>query len=508
MHMIRATLMAALLSGAALVSPSLVAPAQADTVNITFLVTSDIYNFDADKSGRGGFARLNAVVKAERAKGGNVIYVHAGDMISPSLLSGIDKGENMVTLLNMAPPDFFVPGNHEFDFGPDIFRQRMKELKSTLLAANLRTSGDGLAEGFADSKIVDVGGLKVGVVGITADDTPVVASPGPDYVFKPSVETAEAAAKALRKEGAELVVGVVQTDRVQDYHLVDSHAFDILLSGDDHVLNTYYDGRTALAESMTEAIYITAVDVAVDVQEKDGKRRISWWPNFRIIDSATVTPDPDTQAEVEKYNAKLSAELDTAVGTTTTALDSRRASVRTVETAIGNLIADAIREAVGADVAITNGGGIRGNTEYPAGTSLTRRDIFTELPFGNKTVKLELTGADIWAALENGFSEVENGAGRFPQVSGLVVEADLTQAPGKRVQSVTVGGKPIGMADTYTLATNDYMQSGGDGYAMFKTAAVLVGDLNAKLMASDVMDYIAAKKSIAAVVEGRIKLKM
>ena len=503
MHMIRSTLLAALLSGAAFVSPAL-----ADTVNITFLLTSDIYSFDADKSGRGGFARLNAVVKAERAKGGNVIYVHAGDMISPSLLSGIDKGENTVTLLNMAPPDFFVPGNHEFDFGPEIFRERMKELKPQLLAANLRMADGKLAEGFADSKIVDVGGVKVGIVGITADDTPVVASPGPDYTFLPAIETAEAAAKDLRKQGAELVVGIVQTDKVQDYKMVDSHLFDVLLSGDDHLLNVFYDGRTALAESMSDAIYVTAVDVAVDVQEKDGKRSVKWWPNFRVIDSATVTPDPETQAQVEKYNAQLSRELDVAVGTTTTPLDSRRASVRTVETAIGDLIADAMREAVSADVAITNGGGIRGNKEYPAGASLTRKDIFTELPFGNKTVKLELTGADIWAALENGFSEVENGAGRFPQVSGLVVEADLTQPKGKRVQSVTVGGKPVGMADTYTLATNDYMQGGGDGYTVFKDAKVLVGDLNAKLLASDVMDYISAMKSVSPSVEGRIKLKM
>lgn len=111
---------------AVLAAATLFVPAAlAETVNITFLLTSDIYDFDASKAGRGGFARLNAVVKAERAKGGHVIYAHAGDMISPSLLSGIDKGANTVALLNLAAPDFFVPGNHEFDFGPEIFRTRI-----------------------------------------------------------------------------------------------------------------------------------------------------------------------------------------------------------------------------------------------------------------------------------------------------------------------------------------------------------------------------------------------
>ena len=494
---------------AAFAAVTLLVPAAfAETVNITFLLTSDIYNFDAGKAGRGGFARLNAVVKAERAKGGQVIYVHAGDMISPSLLSGIDKGANTVALLNLAAPDFFVPGNHEFDFGPDIFRTRMKQLKSQLLAANLRTAEGKIAEGFSDSRIIDVAGVKVGMLGITADDTAEVASPGPDYVFLPSVETAQAVAKDLRKQGAELVVGVVQTDRVQDRALLDSHVFDLLLSGDDHTLDIHYDGRSALAESMTEADYVTAVDITIDVQEKDGKRSITWWPNFRIIDTATVTPDAETQAEVDKYNAQLSKELDVVIGTATTPLDSRKASVRSAETAIGDLIADATRAATGADVAITNGGGIRGNKEYPAGTQLTRRDIFTELPFGNKTVKLEVTGAAIWAALENGFSEVENGAGRFPQVSGLAVEADFKQPKGSRVLSVAIGGKPLDKAATYTLATNDYMQGGGDGYVMFKSAKVLVDALAGKLLASDVMDYIAANRQVAPAIEGRIKVKM
>jgi len=482
--------------------------ALAEKVNITFLLTSDIYQFDTDRAGRGGFARLNAVVKAERAKGGHVIYVNAGDMISPSLLSGLDKGANTVALTNLAPPDVFVPGNHEFDFGPEVFRERMKELKASLLAANLRLADGTAAAGFADSTILEVGGIKVGLLGIAADDTPAVSSPGDGYRFLPAVPTATTVAGHLRRQGADLVVGVVQTDRTQDQALFDSHAFDLILSGDDHTLNLAYDGRTALAESMTEAVYITAVDVAVDVQEKDGKRSVSWWPNFRVIDSATVTPDPETQAAVEKYASQLSKELDVVVGTVTTPLDSRRASVRTSETAIGNLIADATRLAAGADVAIVNGGGIRGNREYPAGTALTRKDILTELPFGNKTVKIEVTGDTLWAALENGFSDIENGAGSFPQVSGLAVEADVSKPRGSRVIAVTVGGKPLDRASTYTLATNDYMQAGGDGYTMLKSGKVLIDALSARLMAGDVIDFIATRKQVAPAIEGRIRIRM
>ena len=124
--------------------------------------------------------------------------------------------------------------------------------------------------------------------------------------------------------------------------------------------------------------------LAIDKTEKDGKATVKWWPSFRIVDTATVTPDPDIAAVVKSYQDKLDAELKIAIGTTETPLDSRRATVRTEEAAIGNLIADAMRQAVGADVAITNGGGIRADREYPAGTKLTRGDIFAELPFGNQ----------------------------------------------------------------------------------------------------------------------------
>ena len=100
---------------------------------------------------------------------------------------------------------------------------------------------------------------------------------------------------------------------------------------------------------------------------------------------------------------------------------------------MGNLVADAMKKAVGADIAITNGGGIRGDKLYAAGAKLTRKDILTELPFGNKTLMIEITGAQIKAALENGVSQIEKGAGRFPQVSGLAFTVEKAKPAGERV---------------------------------------------------------------------------
>jgi 2',3'-cyclic-nucleotide 2'-phosphodiesterase (5'-nucleotidase family) len=287
--------------------------------------------------------------------------------------------------------------------------------------------------------------------------------------------------------------------------MFDSGAFDLILSGHDHDLMMQFDGRTAMAEPKEEAEFVMAIDVAFDVAEKDGKRTLSWWPRFRVIDTAGVAPDAASQAKTDAYLAELSKELDVSIGTTAGELDSRKATVRGGEAAIGNLIADAMREAVGAQVAITNGGGIRGNKQYAAGSTLTRRDVLNELPFGNKTVKLEVTGAMLLAALEHGVSEVENAAGRFPQVSGVVAVYDPSKSAGQRIVSAEVQGKPVDPAATYILASNDYMFAGGDGYVMLKEAKPLHGARDAKLIANDVMAYIAARKEVTAKVEGRVR---
>ena len=482
-----------------------VGPALAETVTLTFVQTNDIDRME-EEDGRGGFARLAAVVKAERAKGNPVFFVHSGDTISPSLLSGIDKGAHVIDILNRMAVDVMVPGNHEFDFGPEVFRERLAEATFPIVSSNITGPDGATPADTVDTLLVAVeGGVTVGFYGLTTEDTPVVSSPG-EYRFAPSVEVGIARAAALREAGADFVVAVVHTPVDVDLGLVRAGAADLILSGHDEHLLTYFNGRVALTESESQANFVVITEIALTREVKDdGSVSVAWWPAFRIVDTADVAPDSEIAALVAGYSDALDAELKVAIGTTETPLDSRRATVRGEEAAIGNLIADAIREAVGADVAITNGGGIRADREYPAGTTLTRGDIFAELPFGNKTVKLKVSGETLLAALTNGFSQADMGGGRFPQVSGLVVDVDLSKPPRQRVVSVSVGGKPLDPAASYTLATNDFMAGGGDGYVMFRDAERLVGPIDAQLMASQVIDYVEAKGTISPKVEGRIK---
>src|SRR2546422_2023249 len=335
------------------------------TARITFILVNDIYLMAdepmPDGQRRGGFARLAAVVKAERDKAsatsGHTIFAHGGDTLSPSLMSGIDHGAHIMTLTNLIPPDIFVPGNHEFDFGKTTFLQRMAEAKFTLYAANLRGADGGPLPNFKDRSITTIDGVRIGLTGATYDDTPRTSSPE-DLKFLPTVATTKDAAEALRREGADFVVAVVHASRQQDYAIFETRAVDLVLSGHDHDLFIEFDGRNAMAESSYDAHYVTAIDVVITVKEENGRRSVTWWPQFRIIDTATVTPDPEVAAVVGEYEGELSKELDAALGTTAVALDSRTATVRTREAAIGNLVADAMRASTHADAAVTNGGGI------------------------------------------------------------------------------------------------------------------------------------------------------
>ena len=456
-----------------------------------------------EKSGRGGVARLASVIDMERKEGGNVLVTFAGDTISPSLMSGLDEGAHMIDLLNKLDLTAMVLGNHEFDFGPEVTKQRISEATFPILGANNQDPNGNIISGAVPSIMVDVGEFRIGILGLTTVGTMIKSSPG-EFTFRDPNEVAAELGGSLREEGADLIVALAHTDVAEDLALREQGAVDLLLSGDDHLLTAVYDGDMLFAESGEQAEWVTVIDLHLDEEKDDDKTEFVWSAEYRIVDTAHVQPQPDIAAAVQTYEDMLGEELNVVLGTTTTELDSRREVIRWQEAAIANLFTDAIREATGADVSIMNGGGIRANRVYTPGTQLTRRDIQSELPFGNKTVVIEVTGQDIINALENGYSQIENGAGRFPHVSGMMVHYNPTNEPGNRVVEVSRDGEQLDPAATYTLAVNDYVAGGGDGYSMLKDKRRIVDEYAAILMTVQVFDYISSHGEVAPTVEGRM----
>ncbi|MBV8769099.1 MAG: 5'-nucleotidase C-terminal domain-containing protein, partial [Hyphomicrobiales bacterium] len=354
-----------------------------------------------------------------------------------------------------------------------------------------------------DRAIFDFAGIKIGVVGIALAATKKISAEN-SLLFAPEMDTLAAQTKALRAEGADFIVACTHTPIDMDYEIARSGLVDVLLTGHDHDLRIEYDGKAVMVESGEEGQFITAIDFDAMVVTQDGKRVVSWRPHFRPTDSAEATPDPTALAIVKRYEGELAQQLDVEICKTAVDLDSRTASVRSEETNMGDLIADAIRASTGADVAITNGGGIRANKLYPAGSAITRRDILTELPFGNSTALVEISGADIVAALENGLSQVENRQGRFPQVSGMAVTYDPRQPAGSRVVSVTIDGKSLDKLARYKVGSNDFMVKGGDGYTALGRGKVLIGGTDGKLLANEVMVYVKRLGEVDLRTQGRV----
>lgn len=219
---------------------------------------------------------------------------------------------------------------------------------------------------------------------------------------------------------------------------------------------------------------------------------------FLYRDHATKQEDAAIRSIVDTYKNTTDSTLQQVIATIDVNLDGERANVRTKETNLGNLIADAMRQALQTDVALTNGGGIRAS--IPKG-DVTRNHILTTLPFANTLVKVSMSGADLKKALEHGVRLYPEQNGGFPHVSGIRFTFDATKPAGSRVTSVEVNGQPLDETKTYTVATNDFIAKGGDGYDMFKSSTIEFD--SGELLSTVVMNYLQSNKPIPTV-EGRI----
>jgi 2',3'-cyclic-nucleotide 2'-phosphodiesterase (5'-nucleotidase family) len=474
------------------------------SATLTLLTVNDVYEI-TPVQGKGGLAELMTLLRAERATATHHLTTVNGDFLSPSIMSALLKGSQMVALFNTLGVDAVVFGNHEFDFGPEVTQQRMAEARFAWLGTNVLGPEGKPFGGALATMTRQVGELTIGFLGLLTPETARLSSPGPMVTFAPVVPTAKTAVEALRQAGADVIIALTHLSLAEDRALAQQvSGISVILGGHDHEPITWYEGGTLIHKSGYDAHYLGRIDLTMEKKVTEKGPQVTVTPSWRMLANRGVTPDPGVAAEVARYTATLDQELGQPVGQTQTALNSQTAEVRTRETTMGNLIADALREALQADVALVNGGGIRGNRLYDAGATLTRRDILQELPFSNVGVLLELSGADLLAALENGVSQVENKAGRFPQVSGLRLTYNPGKPAGSRVLDVQVDGKALDRTATYRVATNDFLLKGGDGYSSLSKGKVLIDASGGTLMATTVMRYITAKGSVAPQVEGRI----
>jgi len=465
-------------------------PAYAESTKLTFLHTNDMGELTA-KKGFGGFPQLASLLKAERSRSPHSITTFGGDLISPSLMSGLSKGVEMIQLMNAIKMDVAVLGNHEFDFGPEIAKDRVSESTFPWLGTNSQGSDGTPAAGARTYFVKEFAGYKIGFFGLTTPETVSLSSPGEGVTFSDVFKTAKKAVSDLNAEGADIIVALTHMDLSDDIRLArEVKGLHLILGGHDHRTFASVENGVSILQAGSDLRYLGVVDLVVERKEKRGKKYLSVIPSWKILTTGGVEADPEIGKIVQEFEDKLDEKLNIVVGKSELPLDTRRTSVRTKSTKFGELIALAMKREVGADFGFTNGGGIRGDREYAAGTELTRKDILKELPFGNVTVLLEISGLNVLKLVEHSVSKVEEGAGRFGHYSGLSYDFDAAKVAGSRVENISIQGAPLDPSKIYTVATNDYVARGGDGFEMLPLGKAIIDKSAGTLMATTVMKFI------------------
>ncbi len=451
---------------------------------VQLLSVNDVYVLEPGADGRGGLARVATAVRALRRERPGTLFALAGDTLSPSLLSSLFRGRHMVEAWNALGLDVATFGNHEFDFGAAILRERMAESRFPWLSANVLDRDTRRPFGGARPWLArDLDGARVGLVGLTLPETASTSNPGPEVAFAEPLAAARAALEAMG--AVDLRVGLTHLELRRDRELADALPLHAILGGHDHDPIVEERGPTLILKPGADAVHLGQVEFEVGCGGTVLGRR------HRLIPvDATITAAPDVVALVERYAALADRELDRGVGTLSRPLDAREAVTRREAAPVGRYLAELMRERMGADVGLLNSGAIRGNRIIPAGP-VTLRDFRALLPFSNVVVLLEVPGASLARALERSVAALPRPAGAFLQTAGLRFTADLARPPGGRVTSIEVGGQRLRPEGRYRVAVLDYLARGGDGYTMLRAARVLVSAEEGPGLVDTVLEALA-----------------
>ena len=483
------------------------------TGHIVILHTNDVHG------AIGEYAKVAALKQAYQAAGAYVLLADAGDFIQGDPTVSASQGKTAIELMNLAGYDVAAPGNHEFDYGYPNLKTLAGEADFPILAANVRY--DNAAALGAQTTFTTTDGKKIGIFGLDTPETATKAHPdkikGVSFLAAQEMfDCAQAQVDALKADGCDYIIclghlgidaestgnrSIDLLEKVTGIDVfIDGHSHSTLEEIKEATNGTGKVGDTVLTSTGTKLANVGMVDISPDGTISTSSLATS---------ELTVTPDAKVAARAEEIQKEIDADYGTVFAKTEVALDGEKANVRTGETNLGDLIADAMLWQAGlldegVDAAVTNGGGIRASI---AAGDITKKDINTVLPFGNTLYVVKVTGAELLEALEASTYCTPEAIGGFPQVAGIEftvntgAQFDTKELyPGStygkpasinRVMIQTVGGEAFNPEETYTIVTNDFMGAGGDTYYAFKAASS--GYDSGVPLDEVVMDYITSE---------------
>ena len=466
----------------------------------------------------GGSARLVTAVADARARSNNSILVSGGDQFQGTLYYTYYKGKLAAEMMNKLGYDGMTVGNHEFDDGPEVLAGFMEAVNFPVLMSNADVSAEPLLAGkLAKSTVIERGGERLGLIGLTPEDTDELASPGKNVTFSDPVAAVQGEVDRLTAEGVNKIIVLSHSGYDVDLKvaagttgvdvIVGGHSNTLLSNTDERAKGPYPTmvGNTAIVQAYAYGKLLGELNVSFD--DAGNLTQATGEP---LVMDASVAEDAPTVARLLEMAAPLETIRNKVVASSAAVIEGDRSICRVQECTMGNLIADAMLARVkdqGITLSIQNSGGVRASIDQG---DVTMGEVLTVLPFQNTLSTFEVTGQTVIDALENGVSQVEEVKGRFPQVAGMKFTWDKSVAPNEgRIQEVMVkdgdAWVPIDPAKTYGVVSNNYVRGGGDGYKMFRSAS------NAYDFGPDVADvlaeYMAANAGVTPMIEGRITEK-
>ena len=478
----------------------------AEITKITIIHTNDTHARLEGSASEIGFAKIATLVKEAKIANPNTLVLDAGDTLHGMPIVNISKGENAIKVLEAVGYDYMTLGNHDFNYGQGRLLELKDMSKVGMLSANiLNEKGEYV---FTPYVIKEVGGVKIGIFGLTTPETAYKTSPTnvEGLTFADSIEVSKKMVEELKDKTDVIIalahIGLDESSVVTSKAIAEAvEGIDVIIDGHSHTLletgNLVNNTNTLIAQTGNYDQNLGYVNIEVRNGEVVNKTA----ELLKAEAAANTVADPDLTKLIDEIKVANQPVFDKVVAKTDIYLDGVRENVRTKETNLGNLSADAVRAAAGADVGLVNGGNIR--VDIQPG-DITFGKVAELFPFGNTVQVKKITGEDLLAVLELSVSGYPAAQGGFMHVSGLTFVFDPAQPVGSRVVEVTVGDKALDQAQEYTVAINDFLGIGGDGYEMFKkyTATAEFGTYE-EIFA----DYLNTNGTEGIEVSGRITVK-
>ena len=446
-------------------------------------------------SDKPNLSRLSGFIEElKEQRSDQVLFVHGGDSLFPNALSNYDSGAHMIDVLNHMQVDIFAVNQREFANGIDQLTLRSQDASFPMILSNVQdVRSHENVEGILPSYMLTANGINFGFITLLDKSINKTYLQG-EVIVQDVAQSIQTLASQLRNEGADKVVLVTENDVLV---ATPNNAFkplDLILvakEGDDYI------------DSSTQPVRVFSGghdgDVAlVTFDSKDGVAQP------RIASYRDNEENEQVYKAIQRYVDRLNIILEYELAVLVSPLNSFRSIIRTQESAIGNLFADAMRQYSDSELAIINSGSIRGYREYEVGHKIKRANINRELPFGDHIYRIEVNEAEIVAMMENSLSEVEDESGRFLQISGFKVSYDLSREPNNRVLEVSVAGKPL-EDRLYTLALSGYILNGGDEYSVFNGKKESYTLKETRLLWTIVSDYIENLQEVDIALDGRLE---